>query len=97
MNGYKMLMESYKKVLEEDRPGVDAECVREQIKALEPLVDRSNDEILGIYDTGAFNDVTLAYCRTAMRNCGVEEKVIGSVVEEMKWLFEKKKKKSILK
>lgn len=88
MVGYQMLLYAHKKVLEEDGPGVDREFIEAEIKALEPLAERTEQEVLRMFDCGAFNEVTKAYCRLAMQNCGLDKKITNDVLNEISYLFD---------
>lgn len=88
MVGYRMLLDAHKKVLEEDGSGVDREFVKAEIKALEPFAERTEQEVLRMFDSGAFNEVTKAYCKLAMQNCGLDAKITNDVLSEISYLFD---------
>ena len=88
MNGYQIHIETYKRVLEQNRPDIDKEHIQAKIKALEPFAERTETEIIQMFDTGAFNNITKAYCKEAMKNCGVNDEIITNVISELKSLFD---------
>lgn len=91
MNGYQMHIDAYRSLLEKDREDMcdaDKEYIRAQIKALEPFAERTEEERRMMFDTGAFNDVLKSYCKVAMQNCDIDDKVISQVLEEVAWLLD---------
>lgn len=90
MNAYKELVDSYKQVLEkcDESRNIEKAVIEAKIKSLEPFSERTNEEIAGMFDSGAFNEVLKAYCRVAMQNCNITKKKINEVMEEIKWLLD---------
>lgn len=88
MNGYKLLIDSYKAALEREDKSIDRDFIHAKIRSLEPFSERTNEEIVRMFDSGAFNDVLLAYCRVAMQNCHLDQEKINEVLEEVRWLLD---------
>lgn len=94
MNGFAFLAESYKQLLEKDP---NNEEIRKQIKLLGFLGECSQQDIEELYNSSAFNDITKAYCKKAMQNCGVDAEVINNVLSEIKWLHDTVNASDIIK
>lgn len=88
MNEYNMQIEMYKQVLASDKTNIDRDCIEAEIRALKPFAERTEQEIIKMFDTGAFNKVLKAYCRKAMKNCNVDSETISNVMNEIKWLLD---------
>ena len=61
MNGYTMLAESYKKLLQEGK--VTEEEAKKNIKVMEFLAECSEEEINIMFDSAAFNEIMKEYVR----------------------------------
>lgn len=96
MNGYKILLESYKEML--NNPNIaNKDSIHAEIKALEPFVDRTEEEINRMFDSGAFNQILKAYCKEAMMNCGLNRDIISKVISDIEYLLDTKRANEILK
>lgn len=96
MNGYSMLADSYKKILERQEQGVNLELIRKDIKVLEFLATCDDTEIYKLFDSGVFNDIVKAYCKRAMNNKGVAQDDISNVLRELNCLFSEMQAKDIM-
>ena len=97
MNNFQSDIESYKQILDSNRTDIDREYIKAEIKALEPFAERTEEEIIKMFDSGAFNEVMAAYCKKAMLNCKVDDETIDKVMSEIKWLLETEKASQIIK
>lgn len=97
MNGYELNIKAYENILAEKRPDTDVEYIKAQIRSLEPFAERTEEERIQLFDSGAFNEVVKSYCRVAMKNCNVDEDTISNVINEIKWLFDTVSANEILK
>lgn len=88
MNGYQMHIDAYRQVLESDRTDIDRDFIKAEIKALEPFAERTEEERLRMFNSGAYNEVLKAYCRKAMQNCNIDDNTISNVMNEIKWLLD---------
>lgn len=88
MNGYQMHIDAYKQVLESDRTDIDREYIEAQIKSLQPFAERTEEERIAMFNSGAFNDVLKSYCRVALQNCDIDSETVGRVMEEIRWLLD---------
>ena len=96
MNSYQSYIESYKQILENNRKDIDREHITSEIKALEPFAERTDEEIIKMFDSGAFRDILKAYCKKAMQNCKIDD-TIDRVMSEIKWLLDTEKASQIIK
>lgn len=88
MDSYKMTIKAYKQLLNSDRQDIDKESLKAQIKSLEPFAERTKEECLQMFDSGAFNEVVCNYCKMAMENCNVNDETINNVIYELRELFD---------
>ena len=88
MNGYQMTIEAYKQLLNSDRPDIEKEHIKSQIKALEPFAERTKEECIQMFDSGAFNDLVCNYSKKAMQNCNLNDEQIKNVIAELRDLFD---------
>ena len=68
-----------------------------EIRALEPFAEQTDEKIIKMFDSGAFNEVMTAYCKKAMLNCKVDDETIDKVMSEIKWLLDTEKASQIIK
>lgn len=85
---YKSEIEVYQQVLESGRSKIDQEYLAAKIKSLEPFAERTDEEILMMFNSGAFNEVLKAYCRVAMTNCHIDDDTISRVLGEINMLLD---------
>lgn len=97
LNGYTMLADSYKKMLETAEPSDNKIDIYEHIKVLEFLGTCNDSEINKLFDSSALNDIVKGYCKKAMQNKGVDDEIINDVIRELGCLFSEKTAKDILK
>ena len=97
MNGYEFTIAGYKKFLESDREDIDRDYIKAQIKSLQPFAERTEEERIMMFDSGAFNDVLKAYCKTAMKNCNFKREDINNVICEINFLLDTVKANEIIK
>lgn len=100
MNGYTMLAESYKKLLQEGK--VTEEEAKKNIKVMEFLAECSEEEINIMFDSAAFNEIMKEYVRRAINNAdlGEEEKkeeIKSKIMNELRWLLSEKTAGEIMK
>ena len=89
MNGYKMLADSYRQVLEGDgSQGIDKAAVEKKIKVLDFLATCDAEEIQELFNSSAFNDIVRGYFLMAMQNMDLEEEKISQIIQNLKNLFD---------
>lgn len=97
MNGYQLQIDAFKQILQTDRKDIDRNYIKAEIKALEPFAKRTEEERIQMFNSGAFNDVLKSYCRVAMNNCNVDEKLIHNVLREINCLLDEVRVSEIIK
>lgn len=97
MNGYEFTIAAYKQVLESDREDIDRDYIKAKIKSLEPFAERTEEERVKMFDSGAFNDVLKAYCKVAMNNCKFKKEDIIDVIAEINFLLDTVSANEIIK
>ena len=87
MNGYQIQAEAYRQVLASDQK-VGREHLEKQVKIFDFLGSLDEEELCMVFDSGAFNEITKAYCRRAMNGVDISREQTNAVMEEMRWLFD---------
>lgn len=100
MNGYTMLAESYKKLLQEGK--VTEEEAKKNIKVMEFLAECSEEEINIMFDSAAFNEIMKEYVRRAINNADLgeeeeKEEIKSKIMNELRWLLSEKTAGEIMK
>lgn len=98
MNGFKILSDSYKKLLEQGK--IDKEEAQKEIRIYDFLGNCEDDDICRLYDSSAFNEITMCYVRRAVKEL-IEEDVIDdeqakAVRNRVSLLFDEKTAKEVL-
>lgn len=86
MRGYSMLAESYRTLKAQGK--LSAEEADRQIKVLDFLGECEEDDIFRLVDTSAFNSIIKAYCRKALQEAEVGEKVKDRVMNEVRYIMD---------
>lgn len=87
MGNYDIFIQSYEQFLDKDDADIDKKLIQQKINAMKTVNNKTPEEIRAIFNTGAFNDIVKDYFRKAMENCGIEERQIYDVMQELKRLF----------
>ncbi len=96
MNGYKVIADSYRKLLEQEQGAREKEKIESTIKVYDMLSELTENEVYCIFDSGAFNDVVKGYCRKAIKMCGLSDVACSEVMSEIGNLLSEVKAKEIL-
>ena len=94
MNGYTLMAESYKKLMNEGKIG--KEEAEKEIRIFEFLATCNNDDYCRIIDSGAFNDIIRAYIKETVIKADIDEKSRDKVLEQLHWIFDTKTAKEVL-
>lgn len=86
INGFSLMAESYRKLVEQGR--VEAEEVKRNIEIYEFFGTCSADDFCKMVDTSAFNGIITAYTEKALTSAGVDGKTKDRVISELKCLFD---------
>lgn len=93
MNGFKMLADSYKKLVEQGK--MKEEDAAPEIRVLEFLGTCSQDDYYRMVNSSAFNDIMENYFRAALVNAELDEDAIDRVMEEFHYLLDGKTAKEV--
>ena len=88
MNGYQFQADAYRKYLEQHPDEENKESIERSIKVNEFLATCTKEDIVELYNTSAFNEITKAYAKKAMQNLGFKKKEVEAVQDEIKWLHD---------
>jgi hypothetical protein len=90
MNGYQLQADSYRQYLEQykDTPPEVVEHMNREIKVNDMLASLTKQEIMMIFDTGAYNEVLQAYCYKAMEMAEIPAEKLGEVRGNIKYLLD---------
>lgn len=95
MNGYTMMADSYKMLMEQGK--IDKETAEKSIRIYEFLATCDNDDLCQMVDSSAFNDIIRAFLKMAVVNAELEEEQQDRVLNQLRWIFDEKSAKEVLK
>lgn len=94
MNGYTMLAESYKKLMNEGK--VEKEVAEKHIRIYEFLATCDIDDLCIMVDSSAFNDIIRAFLKMAVKNADIDEEAQDKLLNQLRWIFDEKQAKEVL-
>lgn len=94
MNGYTLMAESYKKLINEGK--IEKEIAEKEIRIYEFLATCNEDDFCRIINSGAFNDIIRAYIKEAVVQAEIDEKSKEKVLAQAYWIFDTKTAEEIL-
>ena len=94
MNGYTLMAESYRKLMNEGK--IEKEIAEKEIRIYEFLATCDVDDFCNMVDSSAFNDIIRAFLKMAVDNANIDEKSKGKVISQLRWIFSEKSAKEIL-
>lgn len=86
MNGFKLLADSYRKLVEQGK--LSEEEAKRDIEIYDFLATCNQDDFYTMVDSSAFNDIIKAYCRKALKNANTDKETEDRVMNELGWLFD---------
>ena len=86
MNGFQMMADSYKKLVEQGK--LKEEDAKREIEIYEFLATCDHSDFFRMVDSSAFNDIIKAFCRKALQGAKVTEEVEDSVMGELRWIMD---------
>ena len=94
MNGFAMMADSYKKLMEKGK--IDREIAEKEIRIYEILATCDTDDFCRMVDSGAFNDIIRSFLKMAVKNSGIDEGDQDKVISLLRWIFDEKTAKEVL-
>lgn len=94
MNGFKMLSDSYKTLLEQGK--IDKETAEKEMRVLDFLSTCDTDDFCRLVDSSAFNDIIRGYVKLAVENADIDEESQQKVINQLRWIFDEKTAKEVL-
>lgn len=94
MNGFAMMADSYKKLMEKGK--IDREIAEKEIRIYEILATCDTDDFCRMVDSGAFNDIIRSFLKMAVKNSGIDEGDQDKVISQLRWIFDEKTAKEVL-
>lgn len=93
MNGFTMMSESYKKLMNEGK--ISKEVAEKEIRIYDFLATCDTDDFCRMVDSSAFNDIIKAFLQMAVENAEIGEKEKEKVVGQLRWIFDEKSAKEV--
>ena len=94
MNGYTLMVESYKKLMEQGK--IEKEVAEKEIRIYEFLATCDIDDLCSMVDSSAFNDIIRAFLKMAVDNAEIGDKEKEKVIGQLRWIFDEKQAKEVL-
>ena len=94
MNGYTLMAESYRKLMNEGK--IEKEVAEKEIRIYEFLATCDDDDKCIMVDSSAFNDIIRAFLKMAVKNADIDEEAQDKVLNQLRWIFDEKSAKEVL-
>lgn len=94
MNGFTMMADSYKKLMEQGK--IDKETAEKEIRIYEFLATCDTDDFCRMVDSSAFNDIIRAFLKMAVTNADIDEDSKDKVLNQLRWIFDEKQAIEVL-
>lgn len=94
MNGYTMMADSYKKLMEQEK--IDRETAEKEVRIYEFLATCDTDDFCRMVDSSAFNDIIGAFLKMAVKNAAIGEEEQDKVLNQLYWIFDEMQAKEVL-
>lgn len=94
MNGYTMLAESYKKLMNEGK--VEKEVAEKHIRIYEFLATCDIDDLCIMVDSSAFNDIIRAFLKKAVKGADIGHHEYEAVMDGLHYIFDENTAKEVL-
>ena len=95
MNGFTMMADSYKKLMNDGK--IEKDVAEKEIRIYEFLATCSQDDFCRIVDSSAFYDIIRAFLKMAVDHADIDEKSKEKVISQLRWIFDEKSAKEVLK
>ena len=94
MNGYTMMADSYRKLMNDGT--IDKDSAEKSIRIYEFLATCDKDDLCQMVESSAFNDIIRAFLKMAVVNAELEEEQQDKVLNQLRWIFDEKSAKEVL-
>lgn len=94
MNGYTIMAESYRKMMNEGK--IEKEVAEKEIRIYDFLATCDIDDFCRMVDSSAFNDIIRAFLKMAVNNADIDDEEKEKVVGQLRWIFDEKSAKEVL-
>ena len=94
MNGYKVLADSYRKLLAEGK--IKKEVAEKEIRVLDFLATCDITDLCIMFDSSAFNDIFKGYLNAAIKDAELDEEAAARLKESVRWLLDTKSASEVL-
>ena len=94
MNGYEIMADSYRQMVKQGR--IDKETADQEIRIYDFLATCDTEDICGMVDSSAFNDIIKAIVETPVKNEYIDEDAGKKVVGQLCYLFDEKTARQVL-
>lgn len=94
MNGFEMMADSYRHLVEQGK--LSEEQVKRNIEIYDFLATCNTDDFCKMVDSSAFNDIIRAFLKMAVQNADLDEKTQDKVLNQLRWIFDEKSAKKVL-
>lgn len=94
MNGYSILADSYKKLMNEGK--VEKKTAEKHICIYEFLATCDIDDLCCMVDSSAFNDIIRAFLKKAVKDAGIGRYERETVMNSLRYIFDEKTAKEVL-
>lgn len=94
MNGFKMMADSYRHLVEQGK--ISKEQAKRNIEIYEFLATCDTDDFCCMVDSSAFNDIIKGYVKLAVKNADIDQQSQEKVIDNLRWIFDEKSAKEVL-
>lgn len=94
MNGFTMMSDSYKKLMEQGK--ITKEIAEKEIRIYNFLATCTIDDFCRMVDSSAFNDIIRAFVKMAVINADIGEENQEKVTNQLRWIFDEKSTREVL-
>ncbi len=94
MNGFKLMVDSYRKLMKEEK--MDKETAEAEIRIYDFLATCDTNDFCRMVDSSAFNDIIRAFLKMAVQNADIGDENQNKVLGQLRWIFDEKSAREVL-
>lgn len=94
MNGYKVLADSYRKLLAEGK--IEKEVAEKEIRVLDFLATCDTTDLCIMFNSSAFNDIFKGYLDAIVKDAELDPEQTARVKESARWILDTKTASEVL-